>query len=93
VKAEPDDAGARADLGLALAMTGQVAEALTELTEAVRLAPRSARAHAYRGFTLARAHRYAEALQEYDSSLALNPGDEDVLFQRAKAQRELGAPH
>jgi Flp pilus assembly protein TadD len=89
---EPGDADARAELGLALAMTGQAAEALTELTEAVRLAPRSARAHAYRGFALARASRFDEALREYDASLALAPGDEDVLFQRAQAQRALGAP-
>jgi len=91
VAVEPDDADARADLGLALAMTGRVAEALTELTETVRLAPRSARAHAYRGFALAGAGRYAEALREYDASLALAPGDEDVLFQRAQALRALGA--
>jgi len=65
---------------------------LTELTEAVRLAPQSARAHAYRGLALARAGRYAEALQEYDESLAMKPGDEDVLFQRAQAQRAMGAP-
>jgi Flp pilus assembly protein TadD len=72
-------------------MTGRVAEALTELTETVRLAPRSARAHAYRGFALAGEGRYAEALREYDASLALAPGDEDVLFQRAQALRALGA--
>jgi tetratricopeptide (TPR) repeat protein len=92
VATEPGDADARAELGLALAMTGQAAEALTELTEAVRLAPRSARAHAYRGFALARASRFDEALREFDASLALAPGDEDVLFQRAQAQRALGAP-
>jgi tetratricopeptide (TPR) repeat protein len=90
VAAEPGDAGARADLGLALATTGQVADALRELTESVRLAPGSARAHAYRGFALARSGRYAEALAEYDASLAIKPGDEDVLFQRAQAQRALG---
>jgi tetratricopeptide (TPR) repeat protein len=90
VAAEPGNADARADLGLALATTGQVAEALTELTEAVRLAPQSARAHAYRGFALARAARFAEAVREYDASLAIAPGDEDVLFQRAQAQRALG---
>lgn len=92
VTVEPDNADARADLGLALATVGQVAAALTELTEAVRLAPQSARAHAYRGLALARAGRYAEALQEYDESLAMKPGDEDVLFQRAQAQRAMGAP-
>jgi len=92
VTVEPGDADARSDLGLALAITGQVADALKELTEAVRLAPRSPRAHAYRGFALARAGRYAEALLEYDASLALNPGDADVLFQRAQAQGALGAP-
>jgi tetratricopeptide (TPR) repeat protein len=91
VAAEPDDAGLRADLGLALTMKGHVAEALTELSEAVRLAPRSARAHAYRGLALARASRFAEALQEYDESLAITPGDEDVLYQRAAAQKALGA--
>jgi protein O-mannosyl-transferase len=91
VTAEPDDADARSDLGLALTMTGQIGVALTELTEAVRLAPGSARAHAYRGLALARAGRLSEALQEYDASLAIKPGDEDVLFQRAQAQRALGA--
>src|SRR5208283_5758771 len=44
VAVEPDNADARADLGLALATTGQVAEALTELKEGVRLAPGSTRA-------------------------------------------------
>jgi protein O-mannosyl-transferase len=92
VAAEPDDADARAELGLALAMTGREPEALEQLTEAARLAPRSARAHAYLGFALSRAGRYAEALQEYDASLALAPGDEDVLFQRAQAQKALGEP-
>jgi Flp pilus assembly protein TadD len=72
-------------------MTGRVAEALAELDEAVRLAPRSARAHAYRGVALARAGRLAEALQEYDASLAIAPGDEDVLYQRAGVQKALGA--
>ncbi len=86
VEVQPDNANARAELGLALAMEGQVDEALAQLAEAVRLAPRSARAHAYRGFALARANRYAQALQEYDASLAIEPGDRDVLFQRAQAQ-------
>ena len=89
---QPDNPDARADLGLALAMTGREAEALTELSAAVRLAPRSARAHAYRGFALSRAGRYAEALQEYDASLAIRPGDKEVLFQRDEAQRALGGP-
>jgi Flp pilus assembly protein TadD len=73
-------------------MTGREAEALTQLTEAVRLAPRSARAHAYLGLALARAGQIAEALREYDVSLAIAPGDEDVLFQRAQAQKALEAP-
>jgi len=92
VAVEPGDADTRADLGLALAMTGREAEALTQLTEAVRLAPRSARAHAYLGLALARAGQIAEALREYDVSLAIAPGDEDVLFQRAQAQKALEAP-
>ena len=92
VALQPGNAGARAELGLALAMKGQVDEALAQLAEAVRLAPQSARAHAYRGFALARASRYAQALQEYDASLAIEPGDQDVLFQRAQAQKALGSP-
>jgi tetratricopeptide (TPR) repeat protein len=92
VAAEPDDADARADLGLALATAGQLGDALAELTESVQLAPRSARAHAYLGLALARSGLFAEALQEYDASLAIAPGDEDVLFQRAQAQKALGEP-
>jgi Flp pilus assembly protein TadD len=64
ITAEPAFTKAHLELGKALLRSGQVAEAVDELTSAVRLEPESGEAHYQLGLALARSGRQAEAAPE-----------------------------
>ena len=64
---------AHTEAGIELAARGRNDEALVDLAEAVRLAPRSERAQANYGFVLVRAGRPQEAIEPLIVALSLDP--------------------
>jgi len=72
-------AGARAQLGGALAELGRWPEALEQFTVAASLEPSLAAAHYNRGIMLARMARTPEAVSAFKRAAELAPDDADVL--------------
>jgi superkiller protein 3 len=69
----PDLAATHLDLALALAASYDLAAALVQCEEAVRLAPQSGVAHFYRGRVLYDLGRRSEAQLEFEAALQQNP--------------------
>jgi serine/threonine-protein kinase len=82
IRLQPASADAHLDLGVALKNLGQMAEAITEQREAVRLAP-TADKHTALGATLRQQWKIDEALVEYREVLRLKPdaaSDNDLAW-------------
>jgi Flp pilus assembly protein TadD len=90
VRADPADAGARRLLGGAYADLGRIPEAVTTLTQAVRLAPLVAEAHNDLAGALLLARQPQEAVGEFRTAVRLNPNDEYLHFNLAKVLEALG---
>jgi Flp pilus assembly protein TadD len=63
-------------LGAALTLLGQDSDAMTELTEALRLRPDLPSAHLTQAILLAREGRTADARQHLETALAIDPAYE-----------------
>ena len=83
-------AAEREKAGRQLLGAGHYKEALTELTEAIRLAPESATAYNARGFAWLKLREYARALEDLDKAIRLNPNYADAFRIRRAAQSALG---
>jgi protein O-mannosyl-transferase len=74
IRLDPAFAGARINLGIALAMRGVADEAASQLSEAIRLDPGDASAHYNLGALLARQGRTTEAKAQFEETLRISPG-------------------
>jgi TonB family protein len=81
--ADPDSAEARYERGLALSKSKHFDEAITELTEAVRLKPDHRDAHYELGYVYMSAGRYGEAESACRKSLQLQPEYDEFYSPRA----------
>jgi len=90
VRARPEDATARNNLGGALLATGHVDEAIRELSRAAEIDPGSLNAHYNLGRALAARGRPREALAHLEQALRISPGDDDV--RQALAELKAGHP-
>jgi lipoprotein NlpI len=61
--------------GKALSRDGKHAEALADLSEAIRLDPKNAEAHDERGNVYFFLGRFKESVADFDKAIALNPGE------------------
>jgi tetratricopeptide (TPR) repeat protein len=73
IDASPDDPSLQLDLGWTLVKAGQFAEAETELSEAVRRAPRDARAPYYLALVQQQLGKTADAKQSFQRFIAIAP--------------------
>jgi tetratricopeptide (TPR) repeat protein len=73
VAQRPENARARTDFGDALRQSGQIAEAIAQCREAVRLQPTLAEAHCNLGSALLQAGQAEAAAAEYETALRLRP--------------------
>ncbi len=80
----------RNTLGRQFAKAGRYAEAIAELTEALRMAPEFAPAWNARGFARLMLHDCAGARDDLDRAIILNPGYADAYKIRAAARRAIG---
>jgi hypothetical protein len=85
VSKRPDNPRARISLGYYLYKQGRSAEALSHLTEAVRLQPQSAKARSNFGIVLASQGRTGEAIEQYREAVRIDPNDSRTRFNYARA--------
>ncbi|MFY9924185.1 MAG: tetratricopeptide repeat protein [Opitutaceae bacterium] len=90
VAKSPDDAGARNNLGNALAEAGRYDEAIEQFRAASRLSPGYSDPHLNLGNVLTRMGRDAEAVPEYRRALPGNPSNANVLYNLGRALRKTG---
>jgi tetratricopeptide (TPR) repeat protein len=81
----PDDA-ALLDQAIQLAASGQPAEAIALLTEAIRLSPRLWQAFQYRGELYLQRGSADAALQDFDRAIGLAPNESHIHVLRGYAQ-------
>ncbi len=90
VKANPDDAMAWNNRGVALGELGRYEEALENCDKAVQLNPNLVEAWSNRGATLGILGRYEEMLENCDRAVQLNPNLAEVWSNRSVALVNLG---
>ena len=73
-------------LGEALFVLDRYEEALTTLSEAIRLDPKDVRAFAVRGFTLDHQGKHEEAIQNYSAGLAITPNKLTATLLEARGE-------
>lgn len=83
VQSDPRDAGQRTFLGARYLQAGRIAEAISQLREALRLRPDFAEAHSNLGSALRSQGRLADAVDHFREAIALDP-------RLAEAQNNLG---
>ena len=83
------DAAAMMDLALQLAASGQTAEGIAVLTEAIRLNPRVWQAFQYRGELYLRLGRAEAALRDFMEAIGLAPEEPHLRFLRDQAMEQL----
>jgi tetratricopeptide (TPR) repeat protein len=86
----PDNAGARNNLGSALADQGRLPEAIAQYEEALRLVPGYDDPHYNLGNALAKSGRVEEAIDHYRTALRVRPRNAAILFALGEALRRLG---
>ncbi|MGE0222857.1 MAG: tetratricopeptide repeat protein [Acetobacteraceae bacterium] len=77
-------------MGLALAETGDFADAIAQFRRVVELDPESLLGWANLGLVLKVEGRFAESIDAYDRAIALNPGDARIRVNRAVALLRAG---
>ena len=83
-------AEAREALGRELLGKGELARAVTELNEAIRLNPNRATAYNARGYAYLRMRMYKNALADFDQAIRLDPKYANAYHNRAAARRASG---
>ncbi|MEE8584171.1 MAG: tetratricopeptide repeat protein [Acidobacteriota bacterium] len=83
VEAAPDSAGARVNLGSALAGLGETDAAIEQFRKAVQLDPANRSAHYNLGSLIKGKGDSSQALQHFLSALEANPEDREANFQAA----------
>jgi tetratricopeptide (TPR) repeat protein len=86
----PDDA-ALLDQAIQLAASGQPAEAIALLTEAIRLSPRLWQAFQYRGELYLQRGSADAALEDFDRAIGLAPNESHIQVLRGYAQALLAS--
>jgi len=90
VEKTPGNAGARNNLGNALADQGRLAEAIVQYEEALRLVPGYDDPHYNLGNVLAKSGRVEESIDHYRTALRVRPRNAAILFALGEALRRLG---
>ena len=85
-----NNAVAHYNLGSALAVKGQVAEAMGHFQEALRINPRHQEAHSDLGLALVLAGKIEEGITHYEQAIAINPKRDKPYFNLARALTLLG---
>jgi tetratricopeptide (TPR) repeat protein len=80
VKSEPGSAAARNALATRYLQVGRVADAQTQLEEALRLSPENAEAHSNLGVVLQAQGRLNDGLEHLRTAVQLKPKDDAVRF-------------
>ena len=88
MRARPDDATDRNNLGGALLALGRVDEAIRELRRATEIDPRSLNAHYNLGRALAARGLRREAVEQMEEALRIAPSDPDA--RQALAELKAG---
>ncbi|MDD2709643.1 MAG: tetratricopeptide repeat protein [Verrucomicrobiae bacterium] len=89
-QANPKDAGAWRDFGIALAKAGRMDEALPALRKAVDLQPSDAGLWFKLGTVQERMGRFQEAVESYEKAVAADPGHADACFNLAILKLQFG---
>ena len=76
--------------GQALRETGQQDRAISDYTEAIRLAPNNATYYALRGDIWFAIEQYAKAIADYDEAIRLDPNRDFFYSNRGPAWLESG---
>jgi tetratricopeptide (TPR) repeat protein len=92
VDRSPDDAGARNNLGNALAETGRLPEALVQFQAALQLVPGYDQPHFNLGNTLVKLGRPAEAIPHFQAALVVRPNDASFRYALGTALKKTGHP-
>src|SRR5439155_5172212 len=75
IRANPQFAEARYNLGLAYAAQNRAADAIAQFKEVVRVQPDFTDAHLNLGVALAKERRFTEAAAEFEATLRLDPAN------------------
>jgi len=86
----PQNAGARNNLGNALADQGMLPEAMAQYEEALRLVPDYDDPQYNLGNALARSGRLQEAVEHYRTAMRVRPGNAAIRYALGEALRRLG---
>ncbi|MGD1031042.1 MAG: tetratricopeptide repeat protein [Opitutaceae bacterium] len=86
----PGNAGARNNLGNALAEQGRFPEAIAQYREALRLVPDFDDPHYNMGNALAKTGHLQEAIEHYRAAVAVRPKDAAIRYALGEALRRLG---
>jgi tetratricopeptide (TPR) repeat protein len=86
----PGNAGARNNLGNALAEQGRFPEAIAQYREALRLVPDFDDPHYNLGNALAKTGQFQEAIEHYRAAVAVRPKDAAIRYALGEALRRLG---
>jgi tetratricopeptide (TPR) repeat protein len=80
---QPDDPYAHDNLGIALAQSGRLQEAIEQFQTTLRLNPNHVVAHNNLGIMLRRTGHLSEALQQYDLAVKIDPNYTEAYFNEA----------
>ena len=80
-----DDVMISNDLGISLAMSGQIDEATTQFERTLAIEPNSADAHGYLGIALARQGEFVKAIPHFDAVVQLQPDSASAHYYLARA--------
>jgi Flp pilus assembly protein TadD len=84
------DAAASQAAARKLIQDEKFAEAIAQLSEAIRLDPKASRAYNARGYAHMRLKHFPEAIADFDNAIRLDPNYANAYLNRSSARRVLG---
>lgn len=90
LKRTPDRIDAQLNLGLALAETGELDDAIARLEDVVRARPRHAESRYALGTVLHKRKSHGRALSEFEAAFEADPGLAKAAFAAARTLEDLG---